>query len=160
MYYIFSRPEKEGFDLMRAALPHLRLLNLSRMQLSLLSKYLLAEEMTFLAVQKVFKDQIVVAPPTSVNTNHTPRVKVASQQSLQCQSDIIPDDLIITDHFKMGGRPLNKIRAKSGQREIFSFDLTKIHQDMCLTGIEILTQANNCPEFKHAEGKNPKGYLF
>jgi len=144
---------------MRAALPHLRLLTLPVDKLHFFSIYLSAEEKTSLAVQLLFKKgSSSQSPlPSTLNSSTTPREQSVYLELGSCWLEIIPDDFIITDHFKMGGQPLNKIRSKGGQREVFTLDLIKIKRDMCLTGIEILTQANNCPQFKQAKGKNLKG---
>jgi len=68
------RPEKEGFELMRAALPHLRVLTLAVDKLSLLTKYLTAEEKTFLAGQMVFMEEnCAAAVPVSILNTTKPR---------------------------------------------------------------------------------------
>jgi len=143
---------------MRAVLPHLRLLTLKLGQLSLLSKYLTAEEKVFLAGRMVFRDESSseLAVPSTLNSSTTPRARANSPDSTKIWNiPLIPENLIIRDHFKMGGQPVNKIRSKSNQREMFCVDLVKISRDMCLAGIEILTQANNLPELKPSA--NSKG---
>jgi len=140
-YYVF-RPEKDGFELMRAALPHLRLLTLPTDQISMLGKYLTAEEKAFLAQQVVFKQENAsYTVPPSLNTNATPRMKAASSCDTNTL-ELIPEHLIITDHIKMIEKCLSLRDPQVFYLHIFSC------QDFCLKSFEILTRANNYPDFR------------
>jgi len=145
------RAEEEGFELMRAALPHLRLLTLQNEQLSQLAKFLTAEEKTFLSAKMLFGDENLSAPST-LNSSTTPRACAIVFESVLV--DIIPSNLIVTDHMKMIGQPVSKSQVKLNQSEMFSVDFVDIAQNVCLTGIEILTQANNHPQLVRGVGAN------
>jgi len=136
---------------MRAALPHLRLLTLPMDKLYQLSKFLSPEERSFLAVRLLFQES--AASPPSLNTNASPREKFVSNKVWE----VIPERLILTDHLEMTGKGLARCeRAK----EMFSVDLNFLLETICLKGIEILTQANNYPEFKQTANNSDRCEIF
>jgi len=145
------RPEKEGYELMRAALSQLRLLTLKMNQISLLAMYLLPEERTFLAGKLLFKDENSSdSAPPGLCANASPREKALIFTSLE----LIPKDRIITDHLKMGGKPLYWITDDREKSEVFNIDLIDLSRNLCLTGIEILTRGNNQPQIQRGLGNN------
>jgi len=130
------RPEKEGYELMRAALPHLRLLTIKTEQLSNLSKYLLPEEKIYLGVQVVFKEDLRAAPPpATVNTNKYPRPTFTPPSPKVLH--LIPSPLINTKYNKLEGVEVRQVERDS------KFCL-RVHvcQSFCLKEVEILTRAS------------------
>jgi len=151
----YFRPEKEEFELMRAVLPHLRLLTLPVEQLTELNNYLKPEEKVFLAVQMVFDDENSSGPsPQSLNTNTTPREKAVVVSLPSVKLELIPEKSITTDHLKMPGQPLHKSKCDQYSKEVFKIEVVDVSQNVCLTGIEILTRGNNQPQFKQGAGVN------
>jgi len=150
LYHVkFFRPEKEGSELMRAALPHLRLLSLSLEQHSLLAKYLTAEEKSYFWQQVYFKEDSAAPAPPSLNTNTAPREKAFSCTILE----LIPEDSIITDHVKMMlHHDLDS--TKIGVDTIAFYCTIVGNEDFCLKSMEILTQANRCQDFRRVVYNN------
>jgi len=134
-HIIFFRPEKEGFVLIRMALPHLRLLTLPSCDpISLLAKYLTKEEKTYLAGQLLFKDDNFSGPaPASLNTTTTPRLDGASLNLNILK--LIPENLVTDGHLRM---EIDKMLFVDFKKFVFETD---IHHDCILKGVEILTRA-------------------
>jgi len=131
---------------MRAALPHLRLLTLPMGQISPLTKYLLPPEKAILSGKLLFNEENSEPSPPSLNNNTNSRMRATLRQPHDAVQELIPEDLIITDHLKMAGQPLSK--SLDNHCEVFSIDLIGVLQNVILTGIEILTRGNNHLEFK------------
>jgi len=150
----FFRPGKYAFHLLRAALPHLRLLTLPLDQLSLLSNYLSPQEKGFLSAKLLFNEgnsSDLEAPP-SLNTTTEPREPAkVSLASLSVKLELIPENSIIIDHFKMPGEALFKIQSDWSDKEVFEVDFVDVSHNLFLTGVETLTRGNNRPKFKQGD---------
>jgi len=139
--FFHFRPEKRGFELMRAALPHLKLLTLKADQLSQLGKYLTSEEKYFLSVRLTFKkeDWCGAAPP-SLNTNsNVPAVKQIveleeiTSSPLKETVELISKDLITKGYSEMKSPTCINKRTKF-------FCGISLKEDRRLMGVEILTR--------------------
>jgi len=118
---------------MRAALPHLRLLTLELDQISLLTKYLTAEEKTFLAGELFFKEGETSNPaPPSLSTNKSPRRKSLVE--------LIPENLIVKE---TSDQDLDTLHATNSTKFKCCINADR---DFILRGIEILTQAKIIPD--------------
>jgi len=127
---------------MRDALSHLRVLTLPQDKLSLLVKYFSPEEIDFLTGKLLFKDENSTSP-LSLNSNANPRSK-------NFCLELIPENVIITDHRKMIGQDLDLCYGRT-TKFCYTIDISS---DFCLKGIEILTQAKNFPDFKKTTANN------
>jgi len=134
---------------MRAALPHLRLLTLPVDRLFLLATFLTAEEKIFLFGKMIFSEEKTEEEeiaPQGLNTNKTPRTRVgASRHKIV---ELIFEEWIITDHLEMVGKDVLQTPAPN---EVFSVTFG-VCQNLCLEGLQILTQANNNPKFRRVSG--------
>jgi len=141
------RSEKDGFELMRAALPHLRLLTLELDQISLLTKYLTAEEKTFLAGELFFKEGTTPNPaPSSLSTNKSPRRKSLVE--------LIPENLIVKE---TSDQDLDTLHATNSTK--FQCQIINADRDFILRGVEILTQAKIIPDSTNNAKKAKYAFL-
>jgi len=149
---LFFRPEKEGFELMRAALPHLRLLTLPSIdQISLLAKYLTKGEKTYLSMKLLFKEEKSSNPaPPSLNTNSRIRGASLNPNILE----LIPENLI-TDSLLT--TKLDKITVKDDIKFVCEFN---IHHDCVLLGVEILSCVNKFDGATSAKTSKKTRYFF
>jgi len=142
---------------MRATLPHLRLFTLPTTDpISLLAKFLTAEEKTYLAGRLLFKDENTSDPaPPSLDTSTVPREPAkVSLASRSVKMELIPEDSIITDHFKMPGQLLHMGHWLGDRKDVFSVEFSDVSHNVCLTGMEILTRGNNQPKICRGTGSN------
>jgi len=141
---------------MRAALPHLRLLTLPLDKHTLLTKFLLPEEKTYLLRQVYLKEQSSGAAPPSLNTNENPRMKVKFCNPNTME--LISESSIITDHIEMIGRALDSYYSN---KEMIKHCCTiNVGHSFCLKGIEILTRGNNFPDFREIRDNNTKRFFL
>jgi len=155
MQYYFFRPEKEGYNLMRAALPHLKLLTLPMDQISLLTKYLLPEEKVYLSKQVFLKEEDVSAEaPPCLNTDKVPRTSVYQNPN---PFELFSKEYIITDHSKMSNQDLCTIRGNGPTK--FRCDITP-SKDFFLKAVEILTRATNFTHFKNSTDRKIARYTI
>jgi len=129
---LFFRSEKEEVEMMKAVIPHLRLLTLPMDKLDPFSKYLSNSQKGDLA--KFKEDGIPGKVSASLNLSTSPRTR---PKTSQLELDFIAEDLIKSDLQMMGSElkentPGNLLRIKLVPE-----------QHLFLKGIEILTRANN-----------------
>jgi len=134
---------------MRAVLPHLRLLTLpTNDPISLLAKYLTAEEKIYLSGQLLFKDENYSGPaPPSLNTNTTPRIESASLDSNILE--LIPENLVV------GGYSESTINLDTDfgpPKTKFCCEIN-VSCDLVLKGVEILTRANPGPDSRSSKNR-------
>jgi len=144
---VFFRPEKEGFELMRAALPHLRLLTLPTDKIPLLTKYLTPDERTFVAGHVLFKvEETSRGPaPPSLTTNTTPRTNAILE--------LIPENLIVDGYEKMTEQDLCSVQTGALTKLLYVFN---VGQNCILKGVEILTEAKYFPPTSAKETKKAR----
>jgi len=144
---IIIRSEEEEVVLMKAVIPHLRLLNLPMVQLDQLCKYLSDSQISFLAKRLICKDKVVDLPPT-VNLSTLSRIR--KQPNFQkFVVEFIAEDLI-KNCFEMIGLELKKNATAMKTMRI----RLVAQQHLFLKGLEVLTKANNWPGFEVLNDNN------
>jgi len=140
------RSEKEEVEMMKAVIPHLRLLTLPVDKLDPLSKYLSNSQKLFLANVMMFKheDAADIVSPT-INSSSVSRIRPKTLQGVlkkKFKLDFIAENLIKND-WQMMNLELkqNKMWNTSQIRLVAA-------QHLVLKGIEILTRANNSPKIE------------
>jgi len=137
----------EGLRLMKAALPHLRLLICPMNKLGRLSKYLSDSEKLFLANQLIFNEK---NPLPSLNSSTKSRSKP------HLVLELIPREQL-KSNWEMVGQ---KLGSKSKPRKL-EIHLVARH-NLRLKGMEILTDAHNFPDMEATKNAHntSQGYLF
>jgi len=119
--------------MMKAVIPHLRLLTLPMDKLDPLSKYLSdSQMMSYMAKKPIFN----AYPPLNLSTKNRPK-------SNEFDLNFIADELIKTDWDKIVLEPKKNPTLNTLQVELVA------GQSLVLKGIEILTRANNYPQFDY-----------
>jgi len=138
------RPEREEMELMKAVIPHLRLLSLPKMeQLKLLSKYLSDSQKLFLTKKIAFKEEDVAGNvPPLLHLSTVPRCR---QKMSKFKLDFIAEDLIKSDWEMMG----KFVPQESTSYNRLQMELVA-QEHLLLKGIEVLTRAHNDPKLKFA----------
>jgi len=137
---------KEEVQLMKALIPHLRLLTLPMDQLDRLSKYLSKSQKYLLAERLMFKDESCAGNATPrLNLTTLPRSRpVQDVLNEQFLLEFIAEDLIKTNWDMIGVEQKgNRLR----KRKVLQIEL-KPRQHLVLKGIEVLTRANNFPKLE------------
>jgi len=132
--------------MMKAIIPHLRLLTLPMDKLDQLSKYLSNSQMVYLAKRLIFKEEVgtaEVSPPLNLSTSLRSQPK-----RREFKFEFISEDLIKSD-WQMMGLELKK----STTWNTLKLELVA-EQHLIVKGIEILTQANNSPNIEFVSSKN------
>jgi len=131
------RPDKE-VEMMKALIPHLRLLTLPLDKLDPLSKYLSNSQIGYLAKRLIFKDEDSAgkfSPPLNLSTSLRSRPKTQ-----KFKFDLIAEDLIKSDWQMMGLGTKKNTKWNNMQITFIAAE------HLVLEGVEILTRANNSPK--------------
>jgi len=126
--------------MMKAVIPHLRLLTLPIDQLDPISKYLSDLQIAFLAKRLIFKDENragVFHAALNLSTESRSRPK-----SQKFKLDFIAEDLIKDDWEMLGAETKKSIEWNCLTLELVA------EQHLVLKGVEILTRANNSPKIE------------
>jgi len=152
-----SEDDSERFDLVRAALPHLRLMTLPMEEISQLTEFLLPDEKAFLSEQVFFKADSVCSSdevPPGLNANRQPR-----NQSIfgnPYTLELIPKKVLILDHYKMIGQDVDTITGLSGTTKFCC--LVTASQNCCLKAVDILSHANDYPDLRRSKDSKRARY--
>jgi len=126
-------------ELMRAALPHLRLMTLPLDKFSGLAEYLTAEERNYLAGNVFFKNKNVSGPaPLGLNQNTTPRFNSIALVFYE----LIPESFINEHYLQMICQNLELDCVPRCTKFVCEFTVPR---DFNLKGLEILTRVLNAP---------------
>jgi len=118
---------------MRAAVPHLRLLNFQLAQLNLVSRFLSSDQQRF--IERFPSVHQSGALALGLNPN------ISRRNSLK----LIPENLIETDNLQMVGKHL--VWSSNLRKFCVEFQVCE-GRSVNLSGVEILTQANNFAALK------------
>jgi len=126
-------------ELMRVALPHLRLMTLPLDKFSRFAEYLTAEERNYLAGNVFFKNKNMSGPaPPGLNQNTAPRFNPIALDFYE----LIPEDFINQRYLWMRGQNLDMDFAPRWTKFVCKFTVPR---DFNLKGLEILTRVKNAP---------------
>jgi len=130
-------------QLMKAVIPHLRLLTLSMDKLDQLVKYLSNSQMLFLTKRLVFGLETSVGnvAPT-LNLNALARSCPQTRLNKKFKLELIAEDLIKSDWEMMGLVSKKNTLWKALQIKFVA------EQHLFVKGIELLTRANTSPKFE------------
>jgi len=135
------RSENEEAELMKAVVPHLRLLTLPIDKLGPISNYLSDTQIAYLAKIVMHKDERSAGSVSpGLNLSRVPRRRPKNQK---LKLEFIAEDLIKNDWQMMCSLERKKNDLERGLQIFF---VAKQH--LFLKGIEILTKANNNPKFE------------
>jgi len=122
--------------MMKALIPHLRLLTVPVDKLDPLAKYLSDSQMSYLAKRLVFKVDNVV--PLGLNSSTLSRCRPVRDEKFKF--DFISEDLIKSDWQMLGLEPKKSTTWNTLQITLVAAE------HLVVKGIEILTRANTSPK--------------
>jgi len=133
--------------MMKTVIPYLRLLTLPVDKLDQLAKYLSNSQKLFLANRLMFKEENI-AGNVSTRLNMSTESRSQPEQVLSKKFEFVAEDLIKTDFEMLGTEIKKNTMWKSLQIKLVA------KQHLFVKGIEVLTRANNFPQFELVSNNN------